>query len=138
MELHVGDYVRLDRCQGIRMIDEYDEEYKTFYLDQPICDAWGDETYRLDKEDVLKVSPVVTDLLDLGDFVNGYRVTSAGFVECKDGTIDSLGSVYIDKSDDNYEGMNTKVYAHQIDSIITEEQFNAWKYDVTHKDEDKG
>lgn len=137
-ELHLGDYVRLDRCQGIRRIDDYDEDYKAFYLDQPICDAWGDETYRLDKEDVLKVSTKLTDLLVMGDYVNGFPVSSSGFVEHKDGTIESLGSVYIEKHDTDWDGdcINTKVYEHQINSVITKEQFNAWKYEVTHKEED--
>ena len=137
MELHVGDYIRLDRCQGIRRIDDYNEDYKTFYLDQEICDAWGDETFRLDKEDVLKVSPVLTDLIVQGDYINGYPVTSDGFVEHMDGTIESLGSVYIEKHDTDWDNeyINTKVYDYQINSVITKEQFNAWKYDVTHKDE---
>lgn len=36
MKINVGDYVRLYRCQGIRRIDEYDEEYDVYKLDMMI------------------------------------------------------------------------------------------------------
>ena len=118
MKLEVGMYVRLDRNQGIAKIDEYDEENNIYSLDKYIYDEYGDGTFCLDTEDVIKASYNLIDLIELGDYVNGLVVTRI----CFDGeTSEKYLNMYGSVSEWNNE---------DIKSIVTKEQFNSMKYEV--------
>lgn len=116
--MKVGDYVRLDRCQGIRKIDDYDEETKEYFLDSDIWDEWGDLTLKLEKYDVIKFSPNIIDLIEIGDYANGHKVTAFMY----DGKNNRIGVV-----------VDSEQWAYDIDeikSIVTKEQFRIMKYKV--------
>ena len=114
--MKVGEYVRLDRCQGINKIDEEDE-IGTFYLEDVIGDEWGDETFRLDTNDVIKSSPNIIDLIEVGDYVNGYLVIERDI---------NNELRYIDLKDRNMK------YVKNLDikSIVTKEQFSQMEYRI--------
>ena len=114
--MKVGEYVRLDRCQGINKIDEEDE-IGTFYLEDVIGDEWGDETFRLDTNDVIKSSPNIIDLIEVGDYVNGYLVIERDI---------NNELRYIDLKDRNMK------YVKNLDikSIVTSEQFSQMEYRI--------
>ena len=125
--MKVGDYVRLDRCQGINKIDEEDE-IGTFYLEDVIGDEWGDETFRLDTNDVIKSSPNIIDLIEVGDYVNGSKVVDISIIEK-----DKEKWVWVEETEDtdnkygdNYVGYNN----NQIKSIVTKEQFLQMEYRI--------
>ena len=88
-EIKVGDYVRLARNQGINKIEEIDGG--VYYLDTPIADEWGYESYAIAKyqlrEEVIAHSPNIIDVIEVGDYVNGYKVSFKDndyrpFVQC--------------------------------------------------------
>lgn len=80
-----------------------------------------DETLQLDidncieeilKEDIIKSSPNIIDLIEIGDYVNGEKVTSI---------------------QDNWLGFGNYDYYRQeyeIKSIVTKEQFSQMEYKV--------
>lgn len=128
MKLEVGMYVRLGRNQGIAKIDEYDEEYNTYTLDTEIFDEWAEQTFRLDEDDVLKASHNIIDLIEIGDYVNGYKVINIG--------IEEDGHKYIDLDfDKENDALHWGKYGsleneEDIKSIVTKEQFESMSYKV--------
>lgn len=75
-KIEVNEYVRLARNQGInKIIDIYDKKYE---LETDIANEWGEftcilEEYQL-KDEIINHSKHLIDLIEVGDFVNGYRV----------------------------------------------------------------
>ena len=76
MDIKVGEYVRLARNQGINKIIDIKDGF--FILDIDIADEWGDETCRIEHhkidEEILNHSEEPIDLIEEGDYVNGYPV----------------------------------------------------------------
>ena len=120
MEIAVGEYVRLARNQGINRIIEIED--KRYILDTDIADEFGDNTCVLEeyqlKDEVLDHNKNIIDLVEVGDYVNGYKVT---------------------RIEDNYypktkciicENYNVKhIFDNKvIKSIVTHEQFASIEY----------
>ena len=122
MKLEEGMYVRLDRCQGIAKIDEYDDDIKRFKLDKVIYDEYVEETFVLDESDIIKASENMIDLIEDGDYVNGYLVT---FVYKPDG--DKVFRIELER--DTLKG-HIISKSEQIKSVVTKEQFESIKYEV--------
>ena len=114
--MKLGDYVRLDRCQGINRIDEEDV-IGTFYLEHAIYNEWGDETFKLDTNDVIKSSPNIIDLIEKGDYVNGLKVNKK----------------YEDRVVINTRDEIIVWFEYQIKSIVTKEQFKSMEYKICIK-----
>ena len=64
-----GDYVRLDRCQGINRIEEYDDYNNKFVLEDIISDDYAEETCQLDEKDVLDYDSNVLSLIKEHDIL---------------------------------------------------------------------
>lgn len=77
--IEVNEYVRLARNQGINKIIEIEED-GFLILDDFIADEWGDVTDRISPQDIdeeiLNHSKNIIDLIEVGDYVNGYPVAS--------------------------------------------------------------
>lgn len=120
-EIKVGEYVRIARNQGINRIIEI-EENNRYILDEDIADEYGDltcflEKYQL-KDEILKHSPNIIDLIEVGDYVNGYKVIGV--------TLDTVNKcVDIDCDKPSYESY---LFEEQIYSIVTKEQFKNMEY----------
>ena len=69
--------------------------------------------------EVVKASHNIIDLIEQGDYANGYIVTTAS---------NNTGSIYIDLKDNN--GLRTKLYNEDIKTILTHEQFEKNCYKV--------
>lgn len=110
----VGDYVRLRRNQGIAKIDEYDEETNNYYLDKAIYDEWGDETFRLDENDIEDYDKNVREIIKDGDYVNGSKVVIINNI----------------KHLETRKGLVFLGILEQIESIVTKEQFESMQYEV--------
>lgn len=126
--MQVGDYVRLDKNRGIRKIKEY-EEYIDYYLfDKPVLDRWGkdSESHFGIKEQILKSSPNIMELLEIGDYVNGAFVTRF--------KTDENGTQWLYTNNENAYGYK----ADEIKSIVTREQFESIEYRVEADKELKG
>lgn len=124
MELKVGMYIRTklnDFCNMvvIRKIDEIDyEDDNKFWIDDYIIDTFGDEQNKLSEEDVDKASFDITDLIEIGDYVNGSPVC--------DIKQDENGKTWV-YTDSEYRYGYLK---EEIKSVVTKEQFNSVEYEV--------
>lgn len=122
--MKIGDYVRLDRCQGINKIEEFDEDINKYKLEDIIGDEWGDETFILDENDVIKSSSNIIDLIEVGDYVNGYLVTDISLDAYKNKII-FVGQRKIEES-----GYYRSYYNSQIKSVVTKEQFKMMEFNI--------
>ena len=127
-ELKVGNYARTKNKiikinqvieNGIR---EFEDDYgRVFeeetgkkvirYIDK---DGWN---CGVDEDEIIKSSENIIDLIEVGDYVNGYRVTYV-----------YPNLIKVDSTD------IWEIHSHDIKSIVTKEQFNSVKHEV-NKDE---
>ena len=128
--MNVGDYVRTK--YGIRKIIQIDNETTSkircyvldkFYNECKICSS----NYIYD-EDIIKSSPNIIELIEVGDYVNGSKVVDISKIGK-----DKEKWVWVEqtkdtdyKYGDEYVGYNND----QIKSIVTKEQFESIEYKV--------
>lgn len=115
-------YVRTkynDYCNmvAIRKINEIDDD-NTFWIDDNIIDTYGDEQNHLSKEDIVKSNENIIRLIEVGDYVNGYRVT----LICEDEVHPQNRCLRV--SGRGY------LWQKDIKSVVTKEQFESIKYEV--------
>ena len=103
-------YVRLDRCQGINRIEEFDEDINKYKLEDVIYDEWGDETFILDENDVIISSSRIIDLIEVGDIVNYEQLNGGVVLNKKDDSIDT------------WSILPNSLKNEDIKSVITKEQ----------------
>lgn len=115
MRLRVGMYVRLVENQGIKRIKKINRKGVCLVLDKKIEGG----TIVAFPECVLKASYNIIDLIEVGDYVNDYLVTTGN---------QNVSSIYIDKLDET--GKRTKLYNKDIKSVVTKEQIESMKYEV--------
>lgn len=121
MELRKGMYIRTklnDFCNmvAIRKIDEIDyEDDNKFWIDDYIIDTFGDEQNKLSEEDVDKASDNIIDLIEIGDYVNGFPVIHNAKEHGGNIVIVINGNAYTEEN---------------IKSVVTKEQFESIKYEV--------
>lgn len=126
MKLEVGMYVRTKYCGicdeiAIRKIIKIDETNNNwFYIDKNVCDIYKDYTNKLNTVNVEKASHNIIDLIEVGDYVNGYYVEDVlkTFVNV------AVGSNYF---------QSPTIYEKDIKSIVTKEQFENMKYGIAKK-----
>lgn len=117
MKLEVGMYVRTK--QGyIAKFKEYDEIFDVLRFETPIflrswmpCDYMQKE--RFVNRYFLKASHNIIDLIEVGDYVNGYKVRGT-----------SVSTLLLD----NFNMI--KIEDYEIKSIVTKEQFESMSYKV--------
>ena len=121
--MKVGDYVRTDN--GIAKCIDIDKNNGDYVFDKSIFyELDGQRTHILYKyylqdeiDDGMKISPSIIDLIEVGDYVNGFKV------------IDILeNDIYI--SDFYAESYIGVVKAKDIKSIVTREMFESMEYKV--------
>lgn len=121
-EIKVGEYVRT-REGYIAKVKEINDKVKRYWFDNSILRISGICCYDLDFEPannyIVKHSSNIIDLIEKGDYVNGYLVvydkSSDGYIEIAIG-------------DDTEQG--ELLENEDIESIVTKEQFNQMKYIV--------
>ena len=77
---------------------------------------WDDEL-----KNIIKTSPNIIDLIEVGDYVNGERVFGFGKFEYDDGT-EEITSLTLDKT--------ISCLPKDIKSMLTKEQFESMEYKV--------
>ena len=134
MELKEGMYIRTkynDFCDmvAIRKIDEIDDD-GSFWIDDYIIDAYGDEQDKLHEEDVEFASENIVDVIKPGDYVNGERVIALRKdIPERDIHMNSKDNfIFVDYDLENswYYGIDTD----KIKTVVTKEQFESMKYGV--------
>jgi hypothetical protein len=119
MKLKVGDYIRTKNHNGfpggigIILKTEDDEIHKTKWitLDVPLDRI----SFLIQQSEIIKSSNNIIDLIEVGDYVNGYKIKNIT-MKC-DKTIKTLQSDYI------YD-----ICECNIESIVTKEQFESMEY----------
>ena len=121
MKLEVGMYVRTKK--GIGKVTECRKHDKWGYVIK-ILGKYSCFTYTSNKElsDVIKASFNIIDLIEEGDYVNGYKVSFKGddyqpFVQC---------DYPVEEGSTNHY----RFYEKAIYSIVTKEQFESMSYKV--------
>jgi hypothetical protein len=124
--MRVGDYVRtksgiIGKIESKNYIGYSDWLIDTlYYNDDGIIDDW---TCGVKEYDVLKSSPNIIDLLEVGDYVNGYKVNAeyapyGVYIEIPFVDSESIGC--------NVDLIRTE----EIESIVTREMFESIEYKV--------
>ena len=126
MELKVGMYVRFKNNKNIQYIGKIVNinEYREPCFKYVVQVSWYDDYIFIGDEDILKASFNLIDLIKVGDYVNGEKVTSAEPVDKND------TGRYLGFGDYDY-------YIHDnedIKDVVTKEQFNLMKYVVERDD----
>ena len=131
MELKEGMYVRTK--WGIAKITEVEvveeilgrevQPITVYYVDR--CFQPIDET-KCFKEDILKTSNNIIDLIEVGDYVNGCYVVEVTRLYTGNGNY--IRGVDTDTTQ-SY-GWDTGIPESQIKSIVTKEQFESMSYEV--------
>lgn len=123
MELNVGMYIRSKDKNGvqyIRKIVELPEEtrYGSIVVDKDIHNVFW-----VSKKNVLKVSFNLIDLIEVGDYVNGEKVTET-MIKMRD----EQGVFGLP---DHYRMFVDEIH---VKSVVTREQFESMKYIVERND----
>lgn len=137
--MKVGDYVRLDRCQGINKIEDFDEDRNKYILEDVIGDEWGEETFLLDENDVINYSSNIIDLIEEGDFIkieffsNRYskrleRIFEVDYVINKSICFEN-GHCQLNILDGKWSNQDEELNPI-IKTIVTKEQFKSMEYKV--------
>lgn len=115
LELEVGMYVRLQNdVEDIVIINKIANVFETTILTENDGSNYQGE---YTKENVVKASYDIIDLIEVGDYVNGYYVE------------DVLESFINVATGSNYFQSPT-IYENDIKSIVTKEQFSRISYNL--------
>lgn len=112
MELEVGMYVRTKDGKIAKFI-KYDEKDK----EELVTDYYEYSTIWI--KDVIKASHNIIDLIEVGDYVNGEKVTKA--------VLDIIDCNYIEL---DYSYNKHSIRNKDIKSIVTKEMFSSVEYRV--------
>ena len=117
--LKVGEFVRFE--QVLCKIDEIEDNYISF--DREFYDHWADETMSMNYNRFIndykpRHNKNIIELLEPGDYVNGWKIT----------TIDKRNNKLYAEDEDGY--LIKTISKKNIKSIVTKESFNAMEYNL--------
>lgn len=127
MKLGVGMYVRTKVGKIAKIINKYDnsgslhKENFVWVLDD--CSVLA-----LHSQKVIKASYNLIDLIEVGDYVNGFRV-----YEVKANCVMVGYECFATKFDDEQEFLYQTIFEDDIKSIVTKEQFESMSYKIENK-----
>jgi len=129
MKLEVGMYVRTEYgIEKIKLIDENFMDGDTTFIATDKDEFRGAYNGKLNgfttgNNVIKKASHNIIDLIEVGDYVNGYKV-----VDIK---IFSDGNKYVVIATEKHQSFwKDKVFEDEIKSIVTKEQFESISYKV--------
>lgn len=122
-DIQVNEYVRT-KNKGIKRIDTIFENKTVNKYGYEIGSDWDGKEYGIIKTtDIVKHSKDIIDLIEVGDYVNGYKVISID----QDVIDDKIDCIELDLNN-NYQ--YNFIAIRQIKSILTHEQYEANCYKV--------
>jgi hypothetical protein len=110
--MKVGDYVRTKHYGISKITDIYNED--KIELDN--VNAFGIKGVCYMAENIIKSSPNIIDLIEVGDYVNGLKV------EGVNNEIKGFGTIIFSK--------DSSIMEDYIYSIVTKEQFESMEYKI--------
>ena len=129
--MKVGDYVRFKDKRGNTYIRKVIDGYKAHWYGCKVDKEANNVPY-VSAKNIIKSSPNIIDLIEVGDYVNGYKVTMLED-EYYDDVTDSVKKIkdkekikIILGNEEQFYG----VYAKDIKSVLTKEQFESMEYKV--------
>lgn len=125
--MKVGDYVRTE--YGIEKIIDIKEWVNFKGYEKNISTDKNRYETIYEQSKILKSSPVIIDLIKIGDYVNGMKITNK-YIDKETGNIElefNNGSSYLYPKSWNYEARSKK---YKIKSIVTKEQFSQMEYRI--------
>ena len=118
--MKIGDYVRTKRrgfqppqIAKIKSMKK-DSGYKNQYYIELDHNLLPDYNFYIYEEDIIKLSPNIIDLIEVGDYVNGNKIQE---------------KINEDIIIGNEEGI-WSIYPEEIEIIVTKEQFESMEYKV--------
>lgn len=121
--MKVGDYVRT-KNEGIGKIIKIEPFMNDIhiFLDSKkgnITFQSKDGVFKVNNEqNIVKSSPNIIDLIEVGDYINGYKVDEVDYEKY---------TIYIGNTNECIEQV---LWRKDIKSIVTKEQFESMKYEV--------
>ena len=112
--MKVGDYVRFKDKRGNTYIRKVIDGYKAHWYGCKVDKEANNVPY-VSAKNIIKSSPNIIDLIEVGDYVNGVMVT-----EIKDGK----------PFKEDYNDPYYSYYFDDIYSIVTKEQFSQTEYRI--------
>lgn len=113
MEIEVGEYVRIKEKGIIGKIEQIG--VSLFWLEDGSAFSIKEESY--------KHSKIISEIVEVGDYVNGYKVISVDY----DVIDDKTECIELDLNN-NYQ--YNFISVRQIKTIVTHEQFESIEYKV--------
>ena len=128
MEISKGMYIRFKDNKGIQYIGKLINinEYREPCFKYAIEVNWYDDYIFIGDDDILKVSFNIIDLIEVGDYVNGYLVIGKPY------KFYDTQFISLDTSE-SWNWSKGEMPIKYIETIITKEQFNSMKYVVERK-----
>ena len=126
MKLEVGMYVRYkpllsSKYVKINKIKEIEEKENCLHI-------WLEDKDLIIEKYLIKASHNIIDIIEVGDYVNGSKVMKTN---CKLEYIDDDSDTGVNEVYDGIETEETWIYfEHEINSIVTKEQFESMSYKV--------
>ena len=115
--MEVGDYVRTKQGR-IGKISNLTVDYSSELI---LCE---ESSIPFAKHQIIKSSPNIIDLIEVGDYVNGKKVVDKQYHYTDEDNYD-MGEWCI-----FYENVVLGDYQYDINSIVTKEQFESMEYKV--------
>jgi len=124
--MRVGDYVRLNcTVYDTVVINRIAEIFDNTILTENDGSMYQGE---YSKEEIIKSSPNIIDILEVGDYVNGSKLLSIEYAEDRQGNCDKAHFYY--SFEDNDKDINEYYEELIVKSIVTKEQFECMEYKV--------
>lgn len=114
MKLEVGMYVKTKEGIITKIIDNRDN----------VIVKTDDNTTHL-RSMITKASNKLIDLIEVGDYVNGYKC-----YEIKENCVMVGYKCFATRFNEEEDFLYQTIYDNEINSIVTKEQFNSIKYEV--------
>lgn len=126
LELKENMYVRT-KDGIIAKVDYIDDD--TIFFNKDLYKTYSDSIDFLEKDNlkrIVKASYNIIEILEEGDYVNGYKVTGIG------GTYHGRKdiAIYCDYQENEKTGKWIMIYDDEIKSIVTKKQFEQMAYKV--------
>lgn len=145
--MKVGDYVRTDtgRIAKIKNIIDFGKENEFEYLNyNDVCVLTTESDYNYDvvgcRGKIIKSSPNIIDLIEVGDYVNGLPVESVCGTRWDENDLRvwlAVATKYkkeygVENSEGSYEfeTLYRCIKPENIKSIVTKEQFESMEYRI--------
>ena len=135
MKLEVGQFVRTNN--GIAKIIDRILEPDHYYFKMWVTDKFleiNDDTEYISEVDVLKASYNIIDLIEVGDYLNGFKVSKIERYDTN--TIIKIGNSTFNVLEGekiytpSYDNNNGYEKIEKLKSIVTKEQFEQMAYKV--------